>query len=443
MSADLTSVVTPLRTAAETALIERFRASASALPGDSETARRRTEAFDQFEKTGLPTRRIEEFHYTDLRTLLRAAPEPAARPDAAVVAKVIAANAAFDAPLAIPFVDFVNGHLVAPLPTITGVRILSLAEALAAGDALAARIGELELARDNPMLALNTAFMAEGVVVHVTKDAGAAALQLRFANAADAPFASAPRILVVVDDGASFDLVETHAGAAGLAYMVNSAVDLIVGDNARVGHVRVNAEGNAAQAISTLSVTLGAEVKFSSFGLVTGGAASRHQIFLGCAGEGTDITLGGATMLRGQQFADTTLTLDHAVPHCDSRELFKTVLDDEATGVFQGKIIVRQHAQKTDGRMMSAALLLAENATMNNKPELEIFADDVQCAHGATCGQLDDDLLFYLMARGLPRKQAEALMVEAFLGEPVEQVAREDVREALTPLISKWLGERG
>jgi len=177
--------------------------------------------------------------------------------------------------------------------------------------------------------------------------------------------------------------------------------------------------------------------------LTTGSAMSRHQIFLGCAGEGADITIGGATMLRGRQFADTTLTLDHAVPNCNSRELFKTVLDDESTGVFQGKIIVRQHAQKTDGRMMSAALLLAENATMNNKPELEIFADDVQCAHGATCGQLDDDLLFYLMARGLPRKQAEALMVEAFLGEPLEFVAREDVRDNLVALVEGWLAARG
>lgn len=439
MSAD----VTRLRTAAETALAERFSSTASALPGDGETSRRRAEAFSSFEAAGLPTRRIEEFHYTDLRAMLRDSPQPASRPDAAAAASVLASRAAFPKPVAIPSVDFVNGYLAGPLPQVAGVHVTSLADALASGDALTRRIGELELARDNPMLALNTAFMAEGVVAHVTREAGAAALQLRFANEADAPFTATPRVLVVVDEGASLDLVESHAGADGLAYQVNAVVEILAGDGAQINHVRVNAEGDAAQAISTLSVKLGGKVKFSSFGLAAGAALSRHQIFVGCAGEGADITLAGATMLRGRQFGDTTLTLDHAVPHCNSRELFKTVLDDEATGVFQGKIIVRQHAQKTDGRMMSASLLLAENATMNNKPELEIFADDVQCAHGATCGELDDDLLFYLMSRGLQRKEAEALMVQAFLGEPLELVAREDVREHLTALVQGWLAQRG
>jgi Fe-S cluster assembly protein SufD len=134
--------------------------------------------------------------------------------------------------------------------------------------------------------------------------------------------------------------------------------------------------------------------------------------------------------------------VEHAAPHCESRELFKTVIDGEATGVFQGKIIVPHHAQKTDGRMMSAALLLSDGGTMNNKPELEIFADDVQCAHGATCGQLDEDLLFYLMARGLPKKEAESLMVQAFLGEAIEFVDNQDVHDALVDVLEGWLRAR-
>ena len=147
-------------------------------------------------------------------------------------------------------------------------------------------------------------------------------------------------------------------------------------------------------------------------------------------------------MIKGEQHADTTLVVDHAVPACNSRELFRTIIDDEATGVFQGKIIVRPKAQKSDGRMMSAAVLLSEAGTMNNKPELEIFADDVQCAHGATCGALDDDLLFYLMARGLPRSEAEALMVQAFLGEAMELVEHEQLREALNGIAEEWLRAR-
>jgi Fe-S cluster assembly protein SufD len=174
-----------------------------------------------------------------------------------------------------------------------------------------------------------------------------------------------------------------------------------------------------------------------------GSAVSRHQIYLAFMGEGAKARVNGAAMLNAGQHADSTLLVDHALPHGDSKELFKTVLDGEATGVFQGKIIVRPHAQKTDGRMMSGCLLLSEGGTMNNKPELEIFADDVQCAHGATCGQLEEELLFYLMARGLPQKDAENLMVQAFLGEAIEMVEHEGAREALIGVIEGWLAARG
>jgi Fe-S cluster assembly protein SufD len=159
-------------------------------------------------------------------------------------------------------------------------------------------------------------------------------------------------------------------------------------------------------------------------------------------GEHSTAQINGAAMLKARQHADSTLVVTHAVPHCTSREMFRTVIDDEATGVFQGKIIVEPHAQKTDGRMMSAALLLADGGTMNNKPELEIFADDVQCAHGATCGQLDEDLLFYLMARGLPRREAESLMVQAFLGEALESVEDEALRAPLVTVVEDWLRAR-
>jgi Fe-S cluster assembly protein SufD len=176
--------------------------------------------------------------------------------------------------------------------------------------------------------------------------------------------------------------------------------------------------------------------------MVTGAAVSRHQVFLAFAGEHSKANVNGAAMLKASQHADTTLLVDHAVPHCESRELFKTAVDSEATGVFQGKIIVRPGAQKTDGRMMSRAVLLSEGGTMMNKPELEIFADDVQCGHGATCGELDENLLFYLMARGLPRPEAETLLLQAFLGEAVEVVEHEGARDALVGVLEGWLEAR-
>ena len=193
-----------------------------------------------------------------------------------------------------------------------------------------------------------------------------------------------------------------------LNHQPNDVVEIVAGDRDEVQHVRLNAEGDEALALSTLAVRLGAHVvvQHRSTSLPVP-RTSRHQVFVTFAGEHSKAQINGAAMIKGSQHADTTLVVDHAVPHCESRELFKTVIDGEATGVFQGKIIVRPHAQKTDGRMMSAALLLSEGGAMNNKPELEIFADDVQCAHGATCGELDEDLLFYLMARGLPKAEAE------------------------------------
>jgi Fe-S cluster assembly protein SufD len=167
---------------------------------------------------------------------------------------------------------------------------------------------------------------------------------------------------------------------------------------------------------------------------------ARSQVYLRFAGEGSAADISGAFLLRGQQHGDTTLLVEHRVPQCTSRELFKCVLDDEARGVFQGKIIVSPGAQKTDGKQMSGALLLSEGAEFDSKPELEIFADDVVCGHGATSGQINDDLLFYLEARGVPEAQARALLIQAFVGEALEKIDDEALRDALSRASAEWLG---
>jgi Fe-S cluster assembly protein SufD len=305
------------------------------------------------------------------------------------------------------------------------------------------QISPVEGARDNAAYALNAAFMYDGAIVRVAAGTSVAQpVHLRFLNHAASSFATAGRVLVIVEAGASVTLLESHEGPDGLAYQPNTVMDLIAHDGAAVKHVRLVADGRDALVLSTLAAKLGARTTFDTVNVVAGPGMARHQVFLTFAGEHSKANVNGATMLNGRQHADTTLLVDHAVAHCESRELFKTIIDDEATGVFQGKIIVRPHAQKTDGRMMSAALLLSEGGTMNNKPELEIFADDVQCGHGATCGALDEDLLFYLMARGLPRPEAESLMVQAFLGEAVETVDHEPTREALVAVVENWLRAR-
>ncbi|MFD0463427.1 Fe-S cluster assembly protein SufD [Microvirga aerilata] len=342
-------------------------------------------------------------------------------------------------------VPFVNGHFVrnavdlGALPE--GVEIVPLAEALASGHDWLARLSPVKWASENPVYQLNTSFMADGVMIRIAGTVDTP-IHLRFVTAAASAVATATRILVLVEEGASVTLLETHESTDGANHQPNDVVEIIAGDRTNVQHVRVNAEGDKALALSTLALKVGGEALFNSINVVAGSATSRHQVFAVLAGENTNLRVNGATMLKGSQHGDSTLVVEHAAPYCESRELFKTVIDNEATGVFQGKIIVPHHAQKTDGRMMSAALLLEEGGSMNNKPELEIFADDVQCAHGATCGQLDEDLLFYLMARGLPKKEAESLLVQAFLGEAVEFVENEGAREALIGTVEGWLKAR-
>jgi Fe-S cluster assembly protein SufD len=433
--------VTLMKTPAETALVQAFESAKTALPGNGES---RAQAFEQFTQRGLPHRRVEEFKYTDLRALLREV-APFAGVPSADEAKAALANVKALAGIEALQVPFVNGHFVREavdfhaLPE--NVEIVPLAEALANGHEWLSRLSPVPWANDNPVYQLNTSFMADGVMIRV---AGPVEMpvHLRFVTAASSAVATATRILVVVEEGASVTLLETHESTDGANHQPNDVMEVIAGDRTNVQHVRVNAEGDKALALSTLAAKIGGEAVFNSINVTAGSATSRHQVFAVLNGENTNLRVNGATMLKGAQHGDSTLVVEHAAPHCESRELFKTVIDNEAIGVFQGKIIVPHHAQKTDGRMMSAALLLEEGGSMNNKPELEIFADDVQCAHGATCGQLDEDLLFYLMARGLPKNVAESLLVQAFLGEALEFVENEAVRESLVGTVESWLKAR-
>jgi Fe-S cluster assembly protein SufD len=251
------------------------------------------------------------------------------------------------------------------------------------------------------------------------------------------------RSLVVLGEEARLTLLESHEGPDGLDYQMNTALDLSVGDEAVLDHVKMNCDGPQALHLSTLTATVGKNAEYRDFMFTHGGAVVRNQLFLRCMGAGTSLDLRGASLLGGTQHADTTLVLDHAVGGSKSRELYKSVLDGSARSVFQGKIVVRPDAQKTDARMMTQALLLSETAEADAKPELEIFADDVQCGHGATTGALDDKLKFYLMARGIPAKEAETLLIQAFIGEAIDGIAHEGVREAVRSLMLAKLETRG
>jgi Fe-S cluster assembly protein SufD len=434
--------VTLIKSAAEQQLEAQWQEAKGRLPGPAPV---RAAAFDRFAGAGLPHRRVEEWKYTDLRALMRDAKPLASPPDAAAKARASKAGAML-ADIECRRLVFVDGAFAPELSQLDGLSpglmIGTMAEALAAGDPLVtAHLGKVVEA-DDIAVALNTAFMGDGAVIRVA--AGATVerpLHLVFATTGEKPAAIFTRSLVVIENGARVMLVESHEGTT-TDYQVNTAVELVVGDEAHVDHVKITAEAARALHVSTLMAAVGARARFNAFTFTTGGAVVRNQLFIRFRGEGALAGIRGATLLTGRQHADTTLVAEHAAPGCQSREVFKSVLDGQSRSVFQGKIIVRPHAQKTDAKMATHALLLSEGAEADNKPELEIFADDVQCGHGATSGALDQGLLFYLKARGIPAKEAEALLIQAFVGEAVEGIEHAGLREALMENVGAWLAGR-
>jgi Fe-S cluster assembly protein SufD len=290
-------------------------------------------------------------------------------------------------------------------------------------------------------LAWNTAFKSGGVAFGVRAGRQIALpLHLDLRLVGEAAMAT-PRHLVYVGAGASLTLIETVCGTGG--HHLNSACEIVLEDGARLTHLVINIAGRAALHVATRGVTLGAGAHYASFTLDEAIDFAREQSFVRFAGAGATLSLSGATLATARQHSDTTLVVSHDVPRCTSREMFRYALDGEARGVFQGKIVVKPHAQKTDGQMKADALMLCEGPEFDAKPELEIFADDVVCAHGATAGEIDEDLLFYLKARGLPEPQARALMVQAFIGQAVETIEDEVLRSIIEERVSHWLMQHG
>lgn len=440
----MNATLRPIKSKAELGLADQFAAAGPSLPGGPAIAKLRTIAFDRFTAAGLPHPRVEAWKYTNLRRLMADARPLAEAPDGAARARAAGAGALF-AGLGFRRLVMVDGSFIAELSDLAdleaGLTVRSMASAFAADDLVQAlRLGPT--ADDGPVLALNTALAADGVVVEIAPGAKIERpIHLAFVTTTEA--ATFVKSLVSVGGGARATLVESHEGPDGCGYQVNSVLQMLVGERSEVEHIKVTQEGDAALHVGTLLANIGAQAVFREFGLVTGGAVIRKELTLRLAGEGSTAAVHEASLLAGRQHADTTLTVDHQAPGCQSREIFKSVIDDEARAVFQGRITVRPDAQKTDGKMMARGLLLSDAAEFDCKPELEIFADDVQCGHGSTTGALDDELKFYLQARGIPQKQAEALLIQAFVGEVFEPIAQDGIREALLAAMTAWLAGRG
>jgi Fe-S cluster assembly protein SufD len=435
------------KTGTERAPSDIFAVARDRLPGTGRIAEARRQAFEAYERAGLPHRRIEEWKYTDLRVLMREVLPLAPEPDATALKRAAAALKlhAIAGVLRLVLVDGVFAPKLSETADVEqGLNIRTLRQVLEAGDsALQAQL----FAPDNSdaMVALNSAMMTDGVVIEVAD--GAVLIQplhiVHIASGAE-PAAMFTRSLLRIGKAANATVVESYIAADGAkAYQVHDSLVVSIGDGARLDHVRLIEDGREAFNISSAVVTLGADAHFNTFGMTSGSNVSRYQPVIAFAGEGSRVEANGVNLLNGRQHADSTLLLDHAVPNCASREIFRAVIDDRGHSVFQGRIIVRPHAQKTDAKMMTRALLLSDEAEADNKPELEIFADDVTCGHGATAGALDENLLFYLRARGLSEKEAQALLIQAFVGEAIESIANDALRELAILAAERWLAARG
>ncbi|MFP5515263.1 MAG: Fe-S cluster assembly protein SufD [Alphaproteobacteria bacterium] len=401
---------------------------------------------ERFAAVGLPTIRNESWRYTNLRDLAKVSFQPAA-PAAAVIDLLPTVRPeGQDGPRLV----FVDGCFRADLSSVEdlppGVELLSIAAALNShGDLLADHIGRLAAADDRPLVALNSAYLADGAVLHVPAGVQVERpVELVFVSVGTDSQATSchPRTLLIAEAGSKAVVVEHHVGRGAGTTLSNHVTEVFVGEGATLHHYKSQREGGGAIHLSHIAATVATGGCYDNFILTTGAKLSRNEVVSRLDGTEARTHVSGGYMVRGTQHADTTTVIVHAQPNGTSREVYKGVIDDTARAVFQGKITVCPDAQKTDGYQLNRALLLSDGAEIDSKPELEIHADDVKCSHGCTAGELDDDALFYLRARGIDRDTAQGLLIGAFLSESLEEIAEESIRDAFQGIVAGWLEEQ-
>ncbi len=368
---------------------------------------------DQFEKAGLPSRKLEDWHYTDLSqsglTQLPLAEEMRGAAQAGVI-------------------HLVNGFLQGQPELPAGVVLEGL-------EAAAGRMGTLLSGADRAVTALNAGLFNDALVLRVSAKVEKP-VEILSETRGDVQFHG--RLLIVVEAGASLTLSEIHRGSGSA--LANWVAEIFVAEGGELHHVKLQDEALETTHIAALGLELGKGAKYKGALLHLGSKLARQEVYALMAGEGADFSLDGGTLAVGTQHIDNTTRVIHRAPGCPSHQLFKTVLDEQAHGVFQGTLFVERPGQKTAAYQMSRALMLSDRAAMDNKPELEIYADDVKCGHGATIGDIDETALFYLKSRGIDDSTARRLLIEAFLGEVAATVENQALREGLEERLYDKLG---
>lgn len=404
----------------------------------------RKAALSRFLELGFPTRHDEEWRFTPVtpirETVFRRAPHGANGVRRADLANMPFGT--FDAHTLV----FVNGRFAPELSTLhdlpEGIQVRSLAEALNREPALVEEhLGRIVDISGHAFAALNTAFMEDGAAVIVPrgKVVETPIHLLYLAAPSEEPVVFYPRTLIVAEEDSQVTVVESYVGARDGVSFSNAVTEVVVAPNAVVDHLKLQRESEQAYHIGVMTLKMARSSVFTSHSVALGGALVRNEANAILDGEGIECTLNGVYWVNGRRLVDNHTAIDHAKPHCASHEVYKGILDDKARGVFNGKIFVRLDAQKTDAKQTNMTLLLSDDAQINTKPQLEIFADDVKCTHGATVGQLDAESLFYLRARGIGLAEARRILIHAFAGDILDRIRIAPIREELETLLYRLL----
>jgi FeS assembly protein SufD len=411
-------------TAAETALVEAYTAQVGELPGNGAVAGIRDRLLDDLKKGGLPTRRVESWHYTDLKALLRAVPAAAPAPTAAPVEALIEGA---------QILAVLQGQAEASA-TIDGIEVTAFAASLTDGAAAAELVA---LDKDDAIGKINGSFVRDGYRLAIPAGLSVdAPIELQAVHGAGQVHTRFP---VSFGAGAKATIIERHRSVTGEAALVSSVSEITLEDGAEAVWVILQEQGAEDTHLGQIRVRFGADARLKLFVVNAGGKLVRQELRIDVEGEDSELTLRGVNLLGQETHTDVTLVLGHNVPNTTSTEIIRNVVFDRAKGVFQGMIRVAPDAQKTDAKMACNTLLLTDDGEFSVKPELEIFADDVICGHGATVADIDNNHLYYLRSRGIPEKTARAMLVNAFVAEVVEELEDEKLVEALEGVISAWL----
>ncbi len=425
-----------------------FNETAPALPGAALPwlADRRQAGLSLFADLGLPTQRAESWRYTSLRALEREILTFDPRVEHMEGPIIDSPPSLLPGDEGVHRLVFVNGRFHPALSTLEALPEGALLETFAAalerdGSLIESQLGEL--ADGCALTALNTALMTDGVVLSLQPGVVLhTPIEIIHLGGVQEKLSYHPRNLFLLAPGAKATVVEHHRGLGPATTLCNSVTEARLAEGALLRHYKLQNEGAGAFHLSSATASVAKDASYDAFTLSIGARLSRNEVRVELVGEGGSCHVNGAYLMRGRQHCDNTTEINHRVPNTSCREVFKGVIDDSARAVFQGRIVVHPGAQGTNGHQLSKALLLSDKAEIDQKPELEILADDVLCSHGATAGDLDHDALFYLRSRGIPAERAQSILIESFLSEAVSAIAAEGLCPALMTSIGHWLADR-